>query len=249
MKKQKRFRLSRRGKIVRNLALALLAAVVVWGELWFPIASPRLRFRTEEWAGLLGRSHIQGIVRLAGRWQVAAVQGDAVLVGRQWRGPYLQLWPRNGDGPSLVPIGECQGTLDEGFAELAVIAVDIPKGTASGRLEMRTDCWWAYEGSWMAAEIEEDPGNTWQKWEKTYRAEGVPMRDGGMLFSVVGEDTEQGRVEVRLLDLLGRQSTWRGPVHKSSVNCRMEAVFYDENEEELGRAVLATPGGGETDGL
>ena len=80
MKKWKLPRLSRGGKVLRNLGAALLLAVLAWGFTEFRLPDPYLDFRRAERANWVGPSEIQGVFQTKyDRWAVGTC-GDQVLL-------------------------------------------------------------------------------------------------------------------------------------------------------------------------
>lgn len=255
-------RLSRGGKIVRNLALALGLLVLFWGMYGFPIYSPRLEFRRGERENLIGGSEILGTFRTQNdrRWTIG-VQGDQVLLRRTYGGygSGFQVWPRNPEGAVLVPLPDYSPFPKEA----AVAAADVPEGTASARLEVHVGCWHDGEDlrqsqhitAWPEDFRPEDfrPEVTPLRWERTYTAEGELLRGGAVLFRVVcpdeytDPDVNIATVERTAMEKLARWDTYYRKAKYRSIDCRMEAVFFDGAGDELGRAVLSTPEGGETD--
>lgn len=257
MRRRRLPRLSRGGKIVRNLAAALGLLVLLWGMNGFPIYGPRLEFRRGERENWIGRSEILGTFTWDGcRWTVG-VQGDQVLLRRTrgGRGASFAVWPRNPEGAVLVP--------PMGYTffpkEVPVAAADVPEGTATARLEVTVGCWHGGRdlslSQYIAADREDfGPEATPLWWERTYSAQGEPLGDGGMLFWVVCPDEHTdltqnvATVERAAMEALRFETFYRS-AHYRSVDCRMEAVFYGEKGEELGRARLETGEGGTRDAV
>lgn len=250
-------RLSRGGRTVRNIVFTLAILIWLWGWADFPIADPRLNFRRVEQENLMGPSEIQGVFQSADRKRVVGVLEDQVI----WTGGQAlsyDSWPRNGEGPTLVPmIAQYFGPENE----FEVVAVDVPQGTRSARLDIVLDCWyyqdrkggaWGSTGAPQSGALPSTEGSVpWQRLERDYHAEGELLRDGGVLFRIPLEDelAAASSMEQRLFQTLTKQNTYRQPDTVRGVNCHMEAVFCDEDGAELERAALCTPEGGSADGL
>ena len=251
-KRQRRLRLprlSRRWRIVRNLAVALICLYALWARADYPLPTAELEFRRLERENLLGRSEIQGAFQGTYKRDVVyGVQGDQVLVGRGWG---LEYWPREEAGPTLISVSEYFTYA----REMLFAAADVPEGTASARLNMTIDCWYAPNpGGGTSISAREggyppDNGLDWKHWERDYQAEGELLKEGGVLFRVLREDgaSVEQLLEETLFSMLARKNTYWQPDTVRGVNCRIEAVFYDESGAELDRAVLSTPEGGKTD--
>lgn len=78
----------------------------------------------------------------------------------------------------------------------------------------------------------------WKPWAKDFHIEGEPLKEGGILFRVPVEDRES--MEYELLRLLATQNTYQQSAKQRGLNCHMEAVFYGQDGQELGRATLNT---------
>ena len=257
MRKWRLPRLTRGQRTVRNLVLLPLVILLVWGGNRFCIRDPYLSFRRAEKQNLVGPSEIQAVVQnREGRWAVG-VYLDQVLLSCAYSVDSLRYWPRAEDAPTLLPIPG--SVFDETVEEIALAAVDLPQGTASARLEVELGCWYTEE--WgrapkIAARMEdllsESEGAEdvqFLLWEKRYTVDGELLRDGGCLFRVRCEeperspDTREASIESMALARVDRWGTYN-PYRSSQsreVNCRMEAVFLDEEGGELGRAELCTP--------
>lgn len=247
MKKWRLPRLSRGWKTVRNLTIAVLWLVLAWGIIDYPLPGPVAQFRRAERIDWVGPSDIQYVGKNYG---VVGTYMDQVVIGV---GMYnLDYWPRNPDGPTLVP-------KDNEF-----VAVDVPEGTARAELTLELSFYFlpsmsepTYAGPTYAvrerAELECADAGPAKLWQDTYVIQGELLEEGGVLF----------RAEPKSPAVPGELGVWDGgPLHEvtdraiyarapwdNSAWAQMTAVFYSENGEELGRAVLTTPGGGETDGL
>lgn len=152
-------RLGRRGKTVRNLALALLLAIPIWSQYGYPMPTAELEFRRLERRLLLPRSGIvytfedwgrdtaDGSVFLFNTWVVGAEEDfvRALYVNSSRRIMYHI--PRGeGADPVPLPIGNLAVTEileDEGeyFSQnlgirAALLMLDVPAGTAAARLKM-----------------------------------------------------------------------------------------------------------------
>lgn len=233
-------RLSRGWRTVRNLAAVLICLCVLWARAGYPLPTAELEFRRLERQNLLPPSELQGVFRRENQWVVVGLREDGVLFSEDRA---LDRWPRSGAGAALVPIGRWVWT------ELDVMAVDVPQGTASARLDMALDCWYYLRGDGWSASGEK--GGTlgenmdgWKRWAKDFHIEGELLKEGGILFRVPVEDHES--MEYELLRLLAKQNTYRQSAKVRGLNCHMQAVFYGQDGRELGRAALSTLEDGET---
>lgn len=237
-------RLSRGWRTVRNLAVVLVCLYVLWARAGYPLPTAELEFRRLERENLLGRSEIQGIFEgIYHHRTVFGTQGDQVLVS-YYDFRTLEYWSREESGPTLFPASEFNPYPNE----LQFAAADLPEGTASARLEMTVDCWFAanHDGGRSFSALEggypRDDSLTWKQWTRDYQAEGELLKEGGVLFRVPRGDAE-GTVSIErdLFWMLTRQQTFLYQSDEArGVNCHMEAAFYDEAGRELGRASLAT---------
>ena len=124
-------RLTRGKKAVRNLLAAALLVVFAWGCMYFPIGDPYRSFRRAEREELVGPSQYQGDFHTTwDGWAVGTYRDQVLLHQEDYKG--FEYWPRNETGPTLVPVPE--GRLLEG--EAWFVAVDVPEGTASTKLEL-----------------------------------------------------------------------------------------------------------------
>lgn len=232
-------RLSRRWKIIRNLALTLVCLYALWAWAGYPLPTAEMEFRRLERQSLMPPSQVQGAFRLDQERVVVGVLEDRVIFSEVHA---LDEWPRSEEGTTLVPIGHWMQT------ELDVIAVDVPPETRSARLDMSLDCWYCPRGNgWSASGkrggvLGEDL-DSWTLWTKEFHIEGEPLKEGGVLFRVPVDD--RASMEGTLLRQLARRYTYEQSAALRGLNCRMEAVFYGEDGRELGRAELATPEDGE----
>lgn len=259
MKNRRLPRLPRGWRIARNLTLALLILAYIWNWYGCPIPDPRLNFRRAEWRNMIGPSDIQGVFQ-AGEWDhscwVVGREEDQVvlLTSRNWSGGLLYFWPKAAEGPALVPVPTRQWS--EFGREREIMAVDVPEGTASARLELTMGCWHCkdlsfYQMTSASPEaFDEEP--LW--WERTCTADGALLKDGGVLFRVISPDEHTdasvniATVERTVLGQVVNWDTYRRSANLRGIDCHMEAVFYDKTGAELGRAALATPEGGGTNG-
>lgn len=237
-------RLSRGWKIVRNLAVTLICLSVLWAWAGYPLPTAELEFRRLERQNLFPPSELQGVFRgiYQNRWTGYGVLEDWVVVGHESYGQ-LECWPREESGPTLFPAAE----FFPSPVELLFAAADVPVGTASARLDMSLDCWVAskHGGGTSISALEggypRDDSLNWVRWARDYQAEGELLREGGVLFRVPRGDEEGAvSIEQELFSMLTRQSNYWQPVKLRGGNCHMEAVFYGQDGQELGRATLST---------
>lgn len=235
-------RLSRGGMIIRNLAVTAFALVFLWGLLDFPILPPYLSYRRAERAGWVGPSNYQGALELEREtWAVGTTEDWVLFHMGDW--PTFEYWPKAGAGATLCPVP--LWTLDSG--ERYIVAVDLPEGTTWTELEATISCWALPEeyGRVSAAGLESD---TWTKrvetpeyWTKTYGIAGDIQKEGAAFYPLFSEDTEPNSLELWNIERACDWTTYQTEQKYRYVNCEMEAVFYDQNRSELGRARLTTP--------
>lgn len=237
-------RLSRGWKILRNLAVSGLTAVLIWGTMSFPAPGLQTEFRWAEQANWAGPSDIQGVFETRDRW-VAATCQDWVLLYCEGRSG-LKYWPRNGTGTTLVPVPDSR--LRQG--EVWVAAVDIPQGAVSAQLTLETACYYTERREWshVSREINaqaDTPGGweygTPERWEKTYTVWGDMLEEGGCLFHVSAEDQDGRSLEHWILGHAYEWDTYIRERKYRSVDCSMQAVFYDGAGRELERMSLGAP--------
>ncbi len=246
MKQWKPPRLSRGGRTVRNLALVLLLLTYMWVQYQCPIRSTRLDFRRAERDNLIGPCEIQGVFDIDRQGWVAAVSGDQVILwGELFR--EMGYWPRRTGETTLVPVPTRAFGLDR---EREIVAVDVPEGTASARLELTLSCWHDRDDLSLNQMICASPdlfdtAPLW--WERTWTADGELLRDGGVLFRVASPDehtdasVNTSTVERMALGQVVYWEAYRQPAVVRGANCHMEAVFCGADGQELGRAALSTP--------
>lgn len=242
---RRRPRLSRRGRVGVNLLASVLAACLLWGAAGYPLPTMELEFRRMERTHLLPPSEIQGKFQTPEQRRIMiGTQKDLVVL---YDGTDLYRWPRERTGATLLPVWE--GVRSIQLQEIRFAAVDVPEGTHSAVLEAVISCWWSGgHGSGFQISAEEKG----EAWSRDYRAEGELLEDGGVLFRITAQEEDEyddGFIERTLFLSLTMWNTYQQSAGVRGVNWNMEAVFYNENGKELGRAVLAAPGGGETDGL
>ena len=111
--------LGRRWRILRNLGITALLGVALWAGRGFPLPTAELRFEWAQRGALMADpAPLQGQV---GSELVGANGRDIVVYSEgNWE---LRTFPRT-PGPALVPLSD------------GVVAVDVPEGTASARLEV-----------------------------------------------------------------------------------------------------------------
>jgi len=241
----KRWKLSPRNQRRAAVILSIPALlIVVWfiASIWMAVRDtypdPARDLRMAERSCWVGPSDIQ--------YGAVGTYMDQVLIlgGKYW----LDYWPRNPEGPTLVPVGQFE-----------FVAVDVPEGTARAELTLELSFYYfpaLSEPTWVGptyavrerAEEECESGPI-ELWQDTYVSQGEIAEEGGILF----------RMETKSPEIPGEMGVWDGhPLNEVSDReiysrdawdnqawARMEAVFYDEAGKELGRAALSTPEGGE----
>ena len=169
-----------RRRILRNLLVCALIALVLWVEAGYPL--PRtMSFRRLERQSLLERSEI--FLEIEGR-----VSGDRdILLGMTENHIHaaapetgtLVAWDRNPEGATLVALPERVRYYNRGsYLGPAFVGVDPPEGTAAARLTVTL----YYDG-----EINGRPVN----WEEDYVMEG-DWRDSCWFFQMVNHHDPSG---------------------------------------------------------
>lgn len=145
-------RLSRRGKVLRNLLLILVCLFALWAGRDYPLPTAEMEFRRAERENLVAQpTEIQGIFETQwDRWVVGVGQEEVLVY--QLGGWRLRGWPIEGTGPTLIPVPEMRTMEDQ----LWVAAVGVPPGAESARLELTTSCW--YTPGWTLSAVRDIPG-------------------------------------------------------------------------------------------
>lgn len=240
MKKRKLPRLSRGWEILRNLTVAVLSLVLFWGINDYPLPDPVDDFRRAEHCCWVGPSDIQYIGEHYG---TVGTYLDQVVIENGKN--FLTYWPRNPEGPTLVPMYPNSN---------AFVAVDVPEGTVRAELTLELSFYYFpsmstsyYVGPTYASQerAKEDWGSGSVLWQDTYVFQGEFLKEGGVLFRAEPKSPEvPGELGVwdglPLLEVTDRDIYVQDP-RDNSAWAHMAAVFYGENGVELGRAVLDTP--------
>lgn len=253
MKHWKLPRLSRGWRIVRNLTLVLLLLTYLWVQSQCPIRNIRLDFRRAERNNLIGPCEIQGIFDTYRENWVTAVSGDQAIL---WGGAFREMnyWPRQTGQITLVPVPT--QSIYQFRGETGIVAVDVPPEARSARLELTVSCWyvqtvsngWSYMPTLeRLVEVYGETGPA-QYWEKIYQSEGERLKDGAFLFRLAAEGPRDDQGEGHSLEFntFARTSQWESYRYGNGAAYHMDAVFYGEDGQELGRAALATPEDGDS---
>lgn len=238
--------LSRGKKVVRNLLFALLLLIFAWGCIGFQIGDPYRSFRRAEGEGWVGPADYQGDFHTTwDGWAVGTYQDQVLLHLEDYR--WFEYWPRSEEGATLLPVPEDR--LLEG--ESWFVAVDVPEGTTSAKLELTLSAYYTENhtpngvGRQICATLD-IPGGQWQygqpkRWERTYVVEGERLDEGGVLFHVTPQEADDRSIERMMLSYSYEWEIYNreDPAYRA-INCLGEAIFYDANDNELGRAVLTT---------
>lgn len=230
-------RLSRGWKTARNLTFAVLWLVFLWGLMDYPLYDQAREFRWAERAQWAGPSDIRWVGE---HYHIVGTYLDQVIV--QIAKDNLWYWPRNPEGPTLVPVEDNR-----------VLAVDVPQGTV--RAELSGEIVFYYRPGLSEAG---GPGPTYAnrdraeeeytnygpvtRWRNRYATQGELLEEGGVLFTLRPNQPEDWDAYPLICFTAWEtyhQSTW-----ENWVMGEMEAVFYDETGGELARAALSTPEGG-----
>ena len=122
------------------------------------------------------------------------------------------------------------------------MAVDVPEGTAAAELSMNITChYWQMNNSLNMSAVPKKSCPDY--FDRTYVVPGELLEDGGVLFHVTPQDEEGTQAYKLEVALIGRAYEWLSYQQKmeaNAINCAMEAVFYDDAGQELGRAELKT---------
>ena len=130
MKKCSFLPLSRPMKVLRNILIAAVIAVPVWGEFGFPLPTAEMEFRRLERMSLLDNNGTLHQFAVAGEKRIISVSSELVNVGLEGsRG--LFCYPVKPEG-MLIPVQNVGG----GKGEHAVLAVGVAKNAVSARLEL-----------------------------------------------------------------------------------------------------------------
>ena len=229
----RRPRLNRGWQVLRNLTVFLLVSLFLWGANDFPVPHNGLAFRRAERANWVGPSDIQGTFH---QWTLG-VCGDWVLL-QYWGGNTFEYWPRSQTGATLCPLPDRPSM--EG--EARIIAVEVPKGTVSAKLDIVTYFYLVPTEEGARASAAPGQGDQHpEKRELRCSLEGQRVNDKMFAFHVEGAEPEEDYEVWWLVSNLSQWPTYTQPPEKRDVNCTLEAVFYDQNGVELGRASLASP--------
>lgn len=186
---------------------------------------------------------LQGVIEVGGSRFLVGADDRNILISqhRDWE---IFAFSRD-PGPALAPL---PGSISWDAAW--IVAVDVPEGTASSRLELTASVYYAV-GSGI--EYSGTPDDLWryeapsQHWERSYEVEGQMLEDGGIVFYLPPTMEKKGAFQEWELEraVLGRLGEWNnyreGTGSAHDVNCHMEATFYGEDGDELGRTTLSTP--------
>lgn len=238
MKRIKLPSLSRGGKIIKNLLLSAVCIVLAWGFAYFQIDDPYLSFRRAERANWVGPAQIQASFKTKYRdvWTVGTYQDQVLFHANDFE--YFDYWQRRSEGTEVIPVPDSRLHAGEAW----VVALDVPEGTAAAVLSTNITChyWQRMNGLTMSAvPLKSCP----DYFDHTYVAEGELLEDGAVLFHVTQGATEDTMAYVLENALISRAYEWltyRQEKEVRAINCAMEAVFYGEAGEELGRAELST---------
>ena len=238
-------KLSRKGRIGRNLLCTLLAGVLVWLGLGAPAPTAALALRRLERESFFSpHSQFQGVLETAwwGPWALG-LREDWLVFGDLSGGELFYLWPRTNPGEPVVapqPISNLESQ------RVTFVAAGAPKGTASAQLTLELSCW--YLSPWfMYAQPDRDwQGETPSYWEDALVLEGEPLSAGAFAFQVEIWNSEEALVQndVTIQEgALWQSVDWRlyqgyYLPENLPLRCRATAVFYSESGVELGRAEL-----------
>ena len=197
-------RLGRRGRIVRNLLLASVAVVLVWGIQGYPIPSEELAFRRLEQRYLLPSSEIvyqsgeMGVLEgenglrlgVKGQWVVGVRENRVVSAADLNAIGGLDCYPYQQSVPTPVPAYGARAIESRpGWLQSAVpvLFLDVPAEAARAELEITGDegrysgsGWPLGEGRWLFAA---NPGSSFSgSWcqgadyvLRLYGADGVQL--------------------------------------------------------------------------
>ena len=247
-KKWKLPTLSRKGKTLRNFLLALLPLLVIWMHCGWPMPA-KLEYRRWLNMNLLGEAEYLDSFRLEGASKYPMQLGENeefILIGRE---STIKCWPRKTGGATLVPVPwEVRYGNRDGRA--AVVAADVPKGTTTALLTVEFGCNYHkfFEDTdleyWkILLDVQENVARKVHRWQKTFSALGEPLKGDAFVFQIAADYTgavnEYINWENEVIPYLGNWDLYSEPEAYVSMTVDMEAIFYNANGEELGRAALS----------
>ena len=251
----KRWRLGRRGKVMRNTLLALLCGFATWIGMGAPLFSTEGEFQRLQRENLMTEkaplegSYLEGEGR--SREQIALGANDAYLVYANLTRGDLSLWPRQGEGPVLAPDPGAYGEIgSSGPFGGWLLAAGAPEGTVRAEVTVALSCWYKMEGDdrRRAVELFRDRDQKWAldgeptHWEKTWHIQGERLGDGAFRFWLEAENPYRGHIEIYAVREAMNWGLYQGDNYRERVPVggHMTAAFYDESGAELGRAELET---------
>lgn len=238
MKKIKLPRLSRGGKIFKNLLLSALCIILAWGFADFRINDPYLSFRRAERANWVGPAQIQAVFqgKYNDVWTVGTYGDQVLFHANDYQ--YFDYWHRRSEGTELVPAPNSYIRAGEAW----IVAMDVPEGTAAAKLLMNITChYWQMNNSLYMSAIPQKRCPDY--FDRTYVVQGELLEDGGVLFHVTPQEEEGTQAHELERALISKSYEWLSYRQKKEINaisCNMQAVFYDTAGREIGRAELNT---------
>jgi len=232
-------RLSRGGRILKNLLLSALCIILAWGFTDFQINDPYRSFRRAERANWVGPAQIQAVFqgRYKDVWTVGTYEDQVLFHENDFS--FFEYWKRRSEGPELIPTPDSRIRAGEAW----IVAVDVPEGTAAAELSMNIAChYWQMNNSLNMSAVPKKSCPDY--FDRTYVIQGELLEDGGVLFHVTPQDEEGTQIYKLEVALIGRAYEWMTYYYEHedyrAINCSMEAVFYDDAGRELARAELKT---------
>lgn len=234
-------------KAILNLTLIALCALVLWVGFDYPLPTRKMEFYREARENLLGKAeylddfHINGMYEE--HWDLAVNKASVLM-----RGVIINEWPRDGESPTLAPVPRIH-PVDTGTA--AVVAVDAPGDAVSAQLTVKLGCYYSEregldlrpgEGRICWRTPEEDPGV--RKWNKTFVIEGEPLAQGAYVFPIISEYLSRDvyvydYLEMSAIPYISEWGLYYKPGNYPGTTVDMEAIFYNANGEEVGKAALS----------
>ena len=258
--KRRRFpKLGRKGKIICNLALALICLLAVWAGAGYPLPTAQMRLQRAARQQLLSGVEMGELLKLD--------SGERLVVGygQDWVMLYEDQLPQGTvrcvrdwqSGGTLFPLEHDGSSWNKPVSR--ILTVDTPAGTTQAVLTVHIQAevkvkrpGWGGPGAGSGGEInfdQEDVHNpevlgTYVNMDEWYRAEGEPLEEGAFLFQLekkyAAEDTEDWteltwpeQYSFETLEYLEPER-----LRQDWLEVRLECSFLDEAGAELGRTTL-----------
>lgn len=228
-------------KAILNLCLVVVCAAILWARFDYPLPTKELEFRRSARENLVGQVTYLGEIgfeKTNFSGICVGTNAESVLFGTT----QMMGWPRKGDEPTLAPVWE--SFFPEGAAIL--VAVDEPESAVSATLTATLGCNYQKTHGWgVVFHKPREYGEILHRWQKTFAAEGEPLKNGGFAFQIRSDyeysngDEPEKNVENYIVPYLNEWGVYLSPERYYGVTVDMEAIFYNANGEEVGRAALS----------